>query len=361
MKWFDRTGLAKAAFAPPQGSLIFAHEPAEHGVALSLSEVSAIQDLSRQSFEKAGLTKSDRVLFAVGQDGAVLLAQAVAPLVSGVALTGPKGRLRLLTTIRALKPTALVTTPCGGVDFLARLYMEFNVDPVELDLRKIVLLGEIASPGVAKRIGKEFEAEVAEIYCDPIFGAALACRKKGDWEVAGDQPLGLAALSSDELRSDSIAPTGEASPLELVLRPKWSASLGDTVIRTGQIVTGNPGDAGLFNHTIGEHVLVRGRWISLPLLRRQLGLIDGISGWTLTIDRGDRTLDSAVLNVVFDRETLVSNPMWKGRIQQALGAVTPVRIDVTTDLLSQDAPVVKESVVDLRGHHLGIGREKIGP
>lgn len=358
MKWLDRTGLAKAAGASPQGSLIFAHEPAEYGVPLSPPEIEHVQSLSRRTFERAGLAKNDRVLFAIGQDGASVLIQAMAPLVSGVALAAPEGRLRLLTTIRALKPTVLVATPCGAADLLARLYMEFNVDPVELDLRKIILLGEIASPGVAKRVGKEFEADVAQIYCDPIFGAALALRKSGDWEVAEGSGLALAALGSDEIRSEAIVPAGDGAPLELVLRPTWSAALKDATVRTGEIVAGSIGDAGLFNHTVGQHVLVRGRWISLPLLRRQLALIDGIAGWTLTIDRGDRTLDSAVVTIVFDRETLVSNPMWKGRIQQALGAVTPVRIDVTTELLNPDTPAEKETVADLRHHHIGVDRAK---
>jgi hypothetical protein len=360
MKWLDRTGLAKTTFAPPQGSLIFAHEPAEYGVPLGPSEIEHVQSLSRRSFERAGLAKNDRVLFAIGQDGASVLIQAIAPLVSGVALAAPEGRLRLLTTIRALKPTVLVATPCGAADFLARLYMEFNVDPVELDLHKIILLGEIASPGVVKRVGKEFEAEVAQLYCDPIFGAALACRKKGgDWEFAEDGALGLAALDRDEILAETIVPAADGSPLELVLRPVWSAALKDAAIRTGEVVAGSASDAGLFNHTVGEHVLVRGRWISLPLLRRQLALIDGISGWTLTVDRGDRTLDSASISIVFERETLVSNPMWKSRIQQALGVVTPVRIDVTTELLNPDTPAAKESVADLRKHHLGVGRARI--
>jgi len=360
MKWLDRTGFAKTAFAPVQGSLLFAHEPAEYGVPLGPAEVEHVQSLSRLSFERAGLAKGDRVLFAIGQDGASVLTQAIAPLVSGVALAAPEGRLRLLTTIRALKPTVLVATPCGAADFLARLYMEFNVDPVELNLHKIILLGEVASSGVVKRVGKEFEAEVAQIYCDPVFGAALACRKKGgEWQFADEGALGLAALDRDEIRAETVAPPADGAPLELVLRPAWAAALKDTVVRTGEIVAGGASDAGLFNHTAGEHVLARGRWISLPTLRRQLALIDGIAGWTLTLDRGDRTLDSASISIAFDRETLVSNPMWKGRIQQALGAVTPVRIDVTTELLNPDKPAAKETIVDLRKHHLGVDRTKV--
>jgi phenylacetate-CoA ligase len=157
-----------------------------------------MQALSRTSLEIAGLEKGDRVLLAVLQDGspsAHLLAQAASGLVSSVAVTSPRGRLRLLTTIRTLKPNTLVITPCGAADLLARLYLEFNIDPVELELTRIVLVGEIASPGLRKRLGKEFEAEVSELYCDPVFGAALAARSGGGWEVTDDGILAVAPIA----------------------------------------------------------------------------------------------------------------------------------------------------------------------
>jgi hypothetical protein len=321
-------------------------------MALTEAEVAAMQALSRRSLEAAGLGKNDKVLFAVAQDGSPavgLLAQAAAGLAASVAVTSPKGRLRLLSTIRALKPNVLVTTPCGAADFLARLYLEFNVDPVELDLTKIVLVGEIASPGVRKRLAKEFEADLSELYCDPIFGAALAARRSGGWVVADERTLALGALASDEIVGDGVAGEGELLLLA-----------GDAVIRTGQVIRGDAGDAGLFNHTVGEHVLARGQFVSLPLLRRQLALIDGVARWTLTVDRGDRTLDNLLLTVAFDRESLVANPMWKGRIQQAIAAATPVHVDIQTELALPDAAGPKDSIVDLRGHHLGVARDAAG-
>ena len=36
-----------------------------------------------------------------------------------------------------------------------------------------------------------------------------------------------------------------------------------------------------------DHVLVRGRWLSLPLFEQSLKLIDGISYWHLQVERGD--------------------------------------------------------------------------
>jgi phenylacetate-CoA ligase len=355
MKFLTRASLAKAVTTAAPGALLFASSPAEYGVPLAAAEVEAMQSLSRRSLEKAGLARNDRVLLAVNRDGSPavgLLAQAAAPLVACVAVAPPKGRLRLLSTIRTLKPNVLVTTPCGAADFLARLYMEFNVDPVELNLTKIVLVGEIASHGVKKRVAKEFEADLSELYCDPVFGAALAARRGNDpWAVPDESVLARVDLTTDELVGEGIAGDGE-----LLLRPTWSVPLADTAIRTGQVIKGDAADAGLFNHTVGDHVLARGQFVSIPLLRRQLALIDGISHWTLTIDRGDRTLDNLLLTIAFDRETLVSNPMWKGRIQQAVSAATPLPFEIKTELASSDIPAAKEMVNDLRGHHLGTVR-----
>jgi phenylacetate-CoA ligase len=353
MKFLTRTGLGPV----PGGGLIFSQSPADFGVALAAPEVEVMQALSRTSLQIAGLEKSDRVLLAVGQDGspsAHLLALAASTLAGSVAVTAPRGRLRLLTTIRTLQPNTLIVTPCGAADLLARLYLEFNIDPVELELGKIVLVGEIASPGLRKRLGKEFEAEVSELYCDPVFGAALAARKGGAWEAADERTLAIAPLGSDE------AAEGLSGEGEIVLRPTWSQSLAGSAIRTGQVIRGKAGDAGLFNHTVGEHVLARGQWLSLPRLRKQLMLIDGAARWSLTIDRGDRTLDSVVLTVGLDRETLVSNPMWTGRIQQAVAATTPVKVEVKTELATADDGKPKEAIDDLRGHHLGVVRASAG-
>ena len=75
---------------------------------------------------------------------------------------------------------------------------------------------------------------------------------------------------------------------------------------------------------------------------------------------GDRTLDSMVLTVGLDRETLVSNPMWICRIQQAVAAATPIKVEVRTELAKPDNGQPKEAVVDLRGHHLGVDRAQVG-
>jgi phenylacetate-CoA ligase len=110
-------------------------------------------------------------------------------------------------------------------------------------------------------------------------------------------------------------------------------------------------------HTVGEHVLVRGVWLALPRVEKALSKIDGVAGWDLQITR-QGTLDAAVLTVTFNRQSLVGNPMWRSRIQQAVGALTPVSISVE---IAQDVAETPRpgTVTDLRGHHLGRDRALI--
>ena len=80
-------------------------------------------------------------------------------------------------------------------------------------------------------------------------------------------------------------------------------------------------------HTVGEHILARGRWLSLPLLRQALARIDGTASWRLGVSRGDGTLDKVRLTLGFDRDTLVSNPMWAGRAREAVASTTPIAFE----------------------------------
>jgi phenylacetate-CoA ligase len=108
---------------------------------------------------------------------------------------------------------------------------------------------------------------------------------------------------------------------------------------------------------VGEHLLVRGRWLSVPKITSALSRIDGISHWELRVSR-EGTLDKAVLQVTFKRDTLVKNPMWKGRISQALVALNPVSIEVAV-VPEASEEVRPPAVTDLRGHHLGRNRTEV--
>jgi hypothetical protein len=79
--------------------------------------------------------------------------------------------------------------------------------------------------------------------------------------------------------------------------------------------------------------------------------------WTLKVQR-EGTLDVATLKVAFARASLVKNPMWQGRIRQAVAAVTPVTIGV--EVLAEAAEVAGPPVIDdRRGHHLGSDRTSL--
>ncbi|GAA2866995.1 hypothetical protein GCM10020220_065440 [Nonomuraea rubra] len=204
------------------------------------------------------------------------------------------------------------------MDLLARLHLEFLLDPLDLGLRTIVLTGEIASKRTLAHLAGEFGATVTEVLASPFGGGALA------WREAEEQPLrpladgllGLAALDKD-------VPATADGPAELVVTPSAHSSLGDAVLRTGLVARiAEAGEIPAPAHTVGEHVLVRGVWLALPRIEKALSRIDGVAGWELAISR-QGTLDTAVLKVTFARRSLVGNPMWKGRIEQAVRALTP--------------------------------------
>lgn len=351
MQWQTRRDLLANRPSSPAGSILFAGDPAEEAIGLGREDWDAAEAVAREALKGCQLGPHDRVLIAMEQPAApsvALLARAAAPLVQTVGMTGVRCRMRLLSAIRSLKPNVLIITPCGAADFLARLYMEFNVDPVELGIERIIIGGEVATDGLRKRLGREFEAELSELYFDPFFGLPLAWRSGGAWEAAGGT-VALAATDRDEILSENLA--ADVADTEIVVRPHFCAALKDCVLRTGTMRAPSKSDAGLFDRTFGEHVLLRGRWLSLNALRKQLSLIEGVSAWTLEIDRGDRTLDAATLKIGFNRETLVKNPMWASRVNQAVAAACPVSVVVETSFAGEIDGKPRGTIVDLRGQH----------
>ena len=343
--------------------MLFTSDAAEYAVPVAAADLDTLRCLGADTLRAAGIRAGDTSLVALNNNvepGVSLLAEALIKADSHVAFASPQGRLRLLKAIKYLKPEVLIITPCGAIDLLARLYMEFNVDPLELELRHIILIGEIASPGVVKRIRSEFAVEVSEVYCDPLFLAPLAMRRAEDWRITEKGTLALSDIQSDRIASDDLNWREVAKPQEIVVKPFWCQQFDDDGwLRTGQVVADNSGDAGAFNHTIGEHVLIRGRWISLSLLKRELSLIDGIGEWSLSVDRGNRTLDFAQLSVGFERESLVGNAMWLARLRESIKACVPIDIDVVTNLVGEEQSAAA-MLVDCRGHHLSTDRSGYG-
>lgn len=348
MSWITRESFPAGRAA--QGLLLISPD-GEVVAPLDATSMAAAQELAADTLKAAGLGTSDRVVVALNNDGegtGTLLAQAAASVAAAAGSVGARGRLRLHTALERVRATTLITTPSGAMDFLARLHLEFLLDPLDLELKHLFLVGEVPSANVHAQLAAEFEASVVELYADPYFGVPIAHREAAAPTLTPTRAglLGLAPLDKDALL-DAPYPEG---PAELVVTLPWF----EGPLRTGQVVRtvpdGIPGPA----HTVGEHLLIRGRWVSVPKVAAALARIDGVSHWDLRVSR-EGTLDAATLHVTFKRDTLVKNPMWKGRIQQALLALTPVTIDVVVEPEISEA-VRPGTVTDLRGQHLGRDR-----
>ncbi|MEU5878363.1 hypothetical protein [Spirillospora sp. NPDC047279] len=327
---------------------------------LAAADRAAALELAAETLRAAGLGASDRVVVALNNDGepaGSLIAEAAATVGRAAASVGARGRMRLHTALEKTRATTLITTPAGAMDFLARLHLEFLLDPLDLELRHILLVGEVPSPNAYTQLAAEFEASVRELYADPFLGVPIAQRAPGDtaYTPVREGLLGLAPLDKDAVLD---APYAEGLA-EIVVTPAWHSTLGGGVLRTGQVVRLSGGEEAVPApaHTAGEHVLVRGRWLSVPRLGAALTRIDGLTHWDLRVTR-EGTLDAAALHVTFGRDSLVKNPMWKSRIVQALYALTPISIEVVVE------PEVSEerrpgTVTDERGHHLGRDRSQL--
>ncbi|XVQ13308.1 hypothetical protein ACQP1W_12445 [Spirillospora sp. CA-255316] len=357
MSWPTRNTFPAGGTA--QGLLLVSPEGGPV-VPMNAADRAAALELASATLTAAGLGRNDRVVVALNNDGELsgaLLAEAAAGVAQAAAGVGPRGRLRLHAALESVGATTLITTPTGAMDFLARLHLEFLLDPLDLELRHILLVGEVPSPNTHRQLAAEFEASVRELYADPFSGTPIAQRDPAAEPVLApvrEGLLGLAPLDKDVILD---APYSEGLA-EVVITPAWHSSLGDATLRTGQAVRLEGGEEGVPApaHTVGEHVLVRGRWLSIPKVAAALSRIDGVSQWDLRVSR-EGTLDSAALHVTFNRDTLVKNPMWKARIAQALYALTPVSVDVVVEeRVSEERRA--GTVTDLRGHHLGRDRSR---
>ncbi|NUU22279.1 MAG: hypothetical protein HOV68_12320 [Streptomycetaceae bacterium] len=320
--------------------------------------------MTRATLDQAGVRGSDRVLVALNNDGELggaFIARAAAGIAQAAASVGPRGRMRLMQALRTLRADVLVTTPTGLADLLARLHLEFLADPLDLELRLILVTGEITDHRTLRHLANEFDAEVVELYTDPVTGVPVATRAT----KSADDPLratrdGLLSLA--ELDADQPVGAAPACPFaELVVTHSWHGLLNGFAVRTGHVVP-SPASEGVGlpapRHTVGDFVLVRGRWLPIGRFEQNLRLIDGISRWRLEVARKG-TLDTATLHIAFARDSLVGNRMWHGRIAQAVSALTPV--DVTVRVQDGVAEEPRPPVIDdQRGHHLARDRKAVG-
>ncbi|ASU86136.1 hypothetical protein CDO52_09615 [Nocardiopsis gilva YIM 90087] len=319
--------------------------------ALGPEDRNAAVDVGARTLAAAGVGTGDRVVVALNNEGAqagTLLTEAAVAAGASAAAIGPRGRMRLHGALEVVGATTLVATTTGAMDLLSRLHLEFGLDPLDLGLRRILLAGEIAVPGARRQLAEEFDAEVIDLLMDPRFQIPLARGVEGTLVPTVAGTVGLAPLTEDR----PVPPPYPGGAAEITTHPVWHSELSSTTVRTGLVAVPGPGATAipLPQHTVGDRVLVRGQWLSLARLERALAPIDGIAHWTLHVSRPG-TLDTATLRVVFARASLVENPMWRGRIEQALAGLTPVRIDLVIEPHIDDERR-PGTVADDRGHHL---------
>ncbi|WP_026123333.1 hypothetical protein [Nocardiopsis chromatogenes] len=358
-----RADLPGPGTAPdPEGDLLLLGPDGAPGAALGRENRVLAAELGGRLLRRAGLARGDRVAVALSAEGdqsGTLVAEAATAAEARAAVVGPRGRMRLHAALEAMRATALVATPCGAADLLARLHMEFQADPLDLGLRRILLAGEVAPDTLRRRLAAEFGAEVGDLFIDPLLQVPVAHRPFGAEGAEGFEParpgmIGLAPLDADTL-DEPPYPAGTA---EVVTVPDWHPALRGTVVRTGFTAAPAAGAAAVPapSGTVGERVLVRGRWLSLPRLERELARIDGIGAWELRVSRPG-TLDLAELRVAFARASLIGDRMWTARIDQALASFSPVRIAVAVEEEARDEGGAGR-LTDERGHHLA--RERGG-
>ncbi|WP_116202639.1 hypothetical protein [Amycolatopsis circi] len=353
LKWSTRADLSPAVVNPAKATgLLVATPTARTVIPFGKQERESARELTRETLVQAGVSPGDRVVVSLNNDADLTgsrIAEAAAEVGDAAVSVGPRGRMRLLETLERVAANVLVATPSGAADLLARLHMEFLVDPLDLELRLLLLVGEITDDKTRRHLAAEFGATVVEVYLDPVTGVPVAHRApSGELVAVQSGLLALAALDQDTLV------TGPARG-ELIARHTWHPDLAGVALRTGYVAERSEGGALLApQHTVGTALLARGQWLSVDEIGAALRKIDGISRWRLEISRPG-TLDTATLTVSFNRESLIRNGMWKGRIEQVLTALTPVTIEVQVSEHVQEEPAAP-AIADHRGHHLGIDR-----
>jgi phenylacetate-CoA ligase len=304
-------------------------------VPLCLAELAELRDLTAEALACVGITRRDRVLVALNSDGAgvgVAWSEA-ASLVGGAACgIGPRAGPRLAAVLRMVGASTLVCTPSTARSLLVQTRRGAG-RPADLGLDRLVLTGELVPDRAVRELAQGFAVRVDEVWCDPIFGAGLAFRPPGGASLAPVRPGVIELLPVRPRRA------GRHGPLvEWTLAPSWCAALGGARIRTGLVGRASHGP-GLppARWTVGDHLLLRGRWISVRAIAAAVGPV----GWTLVVERG-LVHDQARLLVPRDAGVPVA------AVRAALGGVSPVHIPV-----EPVACLPAAAVVDRRGRHLG--------
>ncbi len=304
-------------------------------VPLSADDQRAVASITASALASLGLGRSDRVVVAASSDAAPI-AEAASLVTSAVAHVEPQGRVRLLRTLHLLGANVLAMTPCGAEHLVERAKdLGYPLD--RLGVRLLLAIGEIPSEGSLDRLAEAFGAEVAEVHIDPVTGAAVASTPRGE-----PTQVHVGAQYS-------LVPLGDGLH-EVVVAPSWISALYDRPIRTGLVTRSVDGPP---RHTIGSHVLVRGRWIPLQLFDIVLREHPEVVSWRLRVNRPG-LLDHAALEIVCDSDAHATAAALHDQLARATASVTPVGVDVA--LRGPAVGVFASCLDDGRGQHLGLDR-----
>lgn len=305
-------------------------------VPLTTDDERAVASITASALASLGIGRADRVVVAASSDAAPL-AEAASLVSSAVAYVEPQGRVRLLRTLHLLGATVLAMTPCGAEHLVERAKdLGYQLD--RLGVRLLLSIGEIPSEGALDRLADAFGADVAEVHIDPVTGAAVATTPRGE-----STHVHVGAQYS-------LVPLGATGAFEVVVAPSWISALYDVPVRTGFVVDRAGGPP---RHTVGSHVLVRGRWIPLGLFESVLREHPEVVSWRLTVSRPG-LLDHAMLEIVCDTPEHASRAAVQDRLARATASITPVGMDVV--LRGPAAGVHESALHDVRGQHLAIDR-----
>jgi len=345
--WHTRAGLSDKLRGA--SGLLSVGPSAHFAVGMQPDELRRAVELASGVLGSCGLDATSRVVVALNNEGelsGLIPALAASQIAGGVASVGPRARLRTLRTIRKLSADTLITTPCGALDLLAMAHGEHGLDPADLGLRRLVLIGEIVDKSRLRQLVYEFECPVEMVCSDPLFGVPIAHGSPGKSLEPLETEAFVASLVDDDVLGSGLG--------ELVLRPGWLANSAE-LYRTGLVVSAD--GSGRFSaplHTVGDDLVVRGRWVNTPALEDTLRVIDGIANWSLVVSRPG-TLDRAELICRMSRQSLVANPMWSARVSAAARTAIASKVEVSL-VAEDDGDQFPPGVVDLRGHHLGPDR-----
>lgn len=299
------------------------------------------RDITAETLATAGIDSDDRVIVALNADGAgvaVKWSEAASLIGQAAFLASPKDPARIAHLAGITRATTLVTTPTVA----ARLLRHCRASgwPAGWQIRRLFVTGEINTDRDLARLHAAFDAAVTEIWCDPIFGLALASRRcgTGQRDFIATRPNVLADIAIDPARCSGNRLR------EWVVLPVWSAALRHHAVLTG---VAGPEERGARLprpcHTVGDHLLLRGRWIHAGRFATHLDDALGEQGWSLVIERGLSGDRARLLTLRLSSSELAA-------VEDAMRRYVPVRIGRQTVSASELPP---QRILDFRGQHLG--------